>query len=150
MGLCLAALFAGCGSDSDSDSSGSDSGSGSVPTQPATVTSASAANEFISCFKQPGFEAVHPDAGNESLFAVSAKKNGYAVSPVNIAKDEPGAIGDAYLVFFDNPEAAAKALEELGTTGTGDVPPLQQGAAVVGYLDESSRESYEAAIKSCL
>jgi hypothetical protein len=107
-------------------------------------------DEFIACFKQPGYGAVHPSSGNESLFALSAKKHGYAVTPVNVSKAQPGAVGDAFLVFFDNPEAAAKALDELGTVGAGDVPPLQSGAAVVGYLDESSRSAVEASIKRCL
>jgi hypothetical protein len=134
-GLCaLALLVGGCGgSDSDSGSSGGDA----------------AASKFVACFKQPGYEAVRPAAGEESLFALSAEKKGYEVVPVNVTK--PGAVAaNAFLAFFDTEANAAKAVDEVAVVGAGDVPPVQRGVAVVGYLDQASSDALGGAIQDCL
>jgi hypothetical protein len=140
-GLCaLGLLVGGCGgSDSDSDSGG----------DPAVQGGELAATKFRACFKQPGYEAVRPATGEESLFALSAEKKGYEVVPVNVTK--PGAVAaNAFLAFFDTEENAAKAVDEVAVVGAGDVPPTQRGVAVVGYLDQASSDALGGAIQDCL
>ena len=147
--FCALALLAGCGSsDSDSDS-GSGSGSTATTTTGAGGAAAAAAAKFIACFKQPGYVAEKPAPGEESLFALSARKKGYSAEPVNVAK--PNAVAaDAFLVFFSSPEEATKAVDEVAVVGEGDVAPLVRGAAVAGFLDQSSRDAVGDAVERCL
>ena len=138
----LALAVAGCGG-SDSDSGGSGGGDGS------TESSQGAADKFIACFKSPGYEAVKPESGQESLFALQAKKAGYDSVAVNVAK--PGSIAaNAYLVFFKDEAEAQKALDDVGVQTAGDTPPLERGQAIAGYLDDDSKSTLEPAISNCL
>ena len=139
----LGLLVAGCGSSSD------DSGLGPGTTAQPSGGGAAAAAKFIACFKQPGYAAVHPESGDESLFALSLAKRGYSVVPVNVEK--PGAVAaDAFLVFFESADDAAKGVDEAAVVGEGDVPPLVRGATVAGYLDQSSRDAVGPAVERCL
>lgn len=139
--LTVAALVAvaGCGGSDSSESSS---------TAPATTATAPAA-KFIACFKKPGYRAVKPAAGEESLFALQVAKKGYSVVPVNVT--QPGApAAAAYLVFFDTPADAAKARVEEAVVGETDVQPLVRGAAFVGFLDRSAFEALRPAVERCL
>ena len=132
----------GCGGGDSGKSSGAGSG--------GTEKSATAvADEFIACFKKPGYEAVRPKSGQESLFALSAKQHGYAAVPVNVEK--PGSVAaDAYIVLFKDEATARKAFDDLGARSLGDAPPLERGQAIAGYLDEEAKSALEPAITACL
>jgi hypothetical protein len=139
--LCALALLAGCGSSSDSETS-------STSTTPA-VDNDGAAAKFVACFKKPGYRAVKPAAGEESLFALQVARKGYDVVPVNVAR--PGApAADAYLVFFNSPANAAKARVEEAVVGETDVQPLVRGAAFAGFTDQSAFATLRGPIERCL
>ena len=139
----LALIASGCGGGDD----GGDGGGGSD--KPAAASPTEAADKFIDCFDKQGYEAVHPEAGQESLFALQAKKSGYDAVAVNVAK--PGSIAaDAYLVFFKDEAEAQKALDDVGVQTAGDTPPLERGQAIAGYLDDDAKSTLEPAITNCL
>jgi hypothetical protein len=129
--LVFVLLVAGCGGDDDGDGGG-----GGSTAKPGGSEGAQA---FIDCFKVSGYEAVKPGPREESLFAYSAKEKGYAVAPVNVRESGNTISASVFLVFFDSQEKAKEALEELGRTSIGDVPPQQRGAAVIGYFSEEDR-----------
>lgn len=132
---CLVAA-AGCG--------GGDDGGGSA--KPGGDAGAQA---FIECFDVPGYKAATPPAGQESFFALEAEQKGFPNTPVNVTP--PNAIGaDVFLVFFESKAKAEQALDEVGRTNAGDVPPQQRGPAVIGYTDEAAKAKTEAAIGDCL
>lgn len=141
--LAAVLLFAlgGCGGD--------DGGSSDKPATGGAAGGQAAADKFTACFKQPGYEAAAPEPGEESLFALSAKKAGYNAIAVNVAK--PGSVAaDAFLVFFADEAEATKAFDELAVSNAGDTAPLRKGAAVVGYLDDNSKTAVQPAIDKCL
>ena len=130
LALALALLAIGCGGDE-----GGDDG-------PAT------ASQFVDCFDLAGFEAVRPKPREESVLAFQAKRKGYEVEPVNVTK--AGMLTPhAFLVFFESPAKAKEAMEELGASSLGSVPPQQRGAAVIGYGDDENRRAVEPAIGEC-
>ena len=115
----------------------------------AAPTPAEAANAFIKCFQKPGYQAVEPKQGQESLFAAQVKSHGYDVAPANVTK--PNAVAaSAYLVFFKDDAAAKKAKDEVEVTNSSDASPLERGQVIVGYLDEDSKTDLEPAIIGCL
>jgi hypothetical protein len=131
--LVLAAALAGCGGDDGGD------GGGDAPT----------AASFVECFDLAGYEAAKPKPREESILAFQAKREGYAVEPVNVAKT--GMLTPhAFLVFFESPDEAREAMEKLGATSFGEVPPQQLGPAVIGYGDDENRRAVEPAIRECL
>ena len=141
--LIALALVAGCGGDDSGDGGGTEAKpqqSGGGP---------QAAQALIDCFRTSGYVAVEPKPGEESLFALQAKRKGYDVTPVNVQKEESIA-GSAFLAFFGSQEEAKKAMDELAVTSAGDVPPQQLGRAVIGYLDEQEKASTEKGIRACL
>ena len=122
---CLALGGAGCGS-SDDDGGGGNAGGG----EPGGDQAAQA---FITCFKAPGYTAAKPAAGQESLFALEAKRKGFPNTPVNVT------------------EAKAKqALDEIGRTTVGDIPPQQRGPAVLAYAFADDKAKTEKAVGGCL
>ena len=142
--VALALAAAGCG---DPDEGGSSGGAGGE--QAAAATPMEAADKFIGCFDKAGYEAVRPEEGQESLFALQAEKGGYEVVPVNVTK--PGAVAaNAYLVFFEDEATAKNAKDELGVTAVGDAPPLERGQVIAGYLDTDAKTELEPAISACL
>jgi hypothetical protein len=138
--LAALVLLAGCGGDDEGG------GGGGAPEPRTAVEQATA---FVDCFDQRGYRAVRPKPREESLFAFTAKRRGYAVAPVNVVKDG-GLVASAFLAFFDSETKAKKAMDELATTSVGDVPPLQQGPAVVGYSDDEDKRAVEATLKRCV
>jgi hypothetical protein len=141
----LALVASGCGG-SDDDGGGSSGGAGE---QAAAATPMDAADKFIGCFDKAGFEAAHPEEGQESLFALQVEKGGYEAVPVNVTRPNAFA-ADAYLVFFEDEATAKKARAELGVTAAGDAPPLERGQVIAGYLDTESKTELEPAITACL
>jgi hypothetical protein len=130
---CLAALaLAGCGGDGGG-------GGGKAPT----------ASAFVDCFELAGHVAARPKPREESILAFQAKRAGYEVEPVNVTKS--GMLTpEAFLVFFESESKAREAMEELGATSFGEVPPQRVGPAVIGYGDDESRRAVEPAIRDCL
>ena len=137
LGLLLAIVAAaGCGGD--------DGGAGEEPKRPPATASA-----FTGCFKKAGYEAKRPAPREESVLAFQARREGFKVDPVNVG--EPGSFSPAaFLVFFESPEKAAQAMEELKAKSYGEVPPVTRGPAVIGYGDRESRAAVEPAINACI
>ena len=122
---CLALGGAGCGS-SDDDGGGGNAGGGKPGGDQA-------AQAFITCFKAPGYKAAEPAAGQESLFALEAKRKGFPNTPVNVTEGK-----------------AKQALDEIGRTTVGDIPPQQRGPAVVAYAFAGDKVKTEKAVGGCL
>jgi hypothetical protein len=132
--LAMGLIAAGCGDDEEK-------GGG----EPRAVTAAS----FVECFDKPGFEAKKPAPREESVLAFQAKSKGYGVEPVNVS--ETGMLTPAaFLVFFESPEKAKEAMDELDATSYGEVPPATLGPAVIGYGDTEDRAAVEPAIRACV
>ena len=138
---CLALAGAGCGS-SDDDGGGGNGGGGKPGGDQA-------AQAFITCFKAPGYTAGTPAAGQESLFALEAKRKGFPNTPVNVTEGKE-ITAAVFLVFFENEEKAKQALDEIGRTTVGDIPPQQRGPAVVAYAFADDKSKTEKAVSGCL
>jgi len=138
---CLALGGAGCGS-SDDDGGGGNAGGGKPGGDQA-------AQAFITCFKAPGYKAAEPAAGQESLFALEAKRKGFPNTPVNVTEGKE-ITAAVFLVFFENEEKAKQALDEIGRTTVGDIPPQQRGPAVVAYAFADDKSKTEKAVSGCL
>ena len=138
---CTALVATGCGS-SDSDGDG-DGGRGGEP------SGDEGAQAFISCFKAPGYEAAKPPAGQESLFALEAKRKGFANTPVNVVQGKE-ITAAVFVVFFESEDKAKQALDEIGRTTVGDVPPQQRGPTVLAYAFPDDKAKTEKAINACL
>jgi hypothetical protein len=130
------ALLAGCGS--DDGSGGSQEAGGSQ-----------AADTFIACFKAPGYKAVKPAAGQESLFALEAEREGYPNTPVNVNEGK-ASFASVFLIFFEDGDKAKLALDQLGRETAGDIPPQQRGPAVIAYPYADDKEKTERAVNGCL
>jgi hypothetical protein len=142
-------LVAGCGGDDDGGGGGGGAYGGGGGQATAKPGGDEGAQAFIDCFKAPGYDAVRPKPREESLFALQAKNKGFANTPVNVT--EPKAISaGAFLVFFEDEGKAKQALDEVGATSVGDVPPQQRGPAVIGYFSEDDKKRTESAINGCL
>lgn len=127
-----ALLAAGCGGDEE----------------PAERTPATAAG-FLECFEKAGYEAKRPAPREESVLAFQARRGGYRVEPVNVT--ERGMLTPAaFLVFFESPARAKEAMEELGATSYGEVPPATRGPAVIGYGDKENRAAVGPSIDACV
>jgi hypothetical protein len=137
--LLLALIVASCGGDDDG-------GGGST----AKAGGPEGAQAFIDCFKAPGYVAAKPKPMQESLFANTAKREGFPVTPVNVNESGNDISASAFLVFFESEDKAKQALDELGRTSIGDVPPQQRGPAVIGYFSEEDKGKTETAINGCL
>jgi hypothetical protein len=131
--IAVAAVAAGCGS--DDGGGGGDSGP--------------SAASFVDCFELAGFEAVKPKPREESVLAFQAKREGYALEPVNVSK-KGMLTPHAFLVFFASEDEAKEAMEKLNATSFGDVAPQQRGPVVIGYGDAQNRREVERAINGCL
>jgi len=145
--LASLALLAGCGSGSDDDKGGTAENDGQQGSgKPGGTAEAQA---FIACFKARGYRAVKPASGQESLFALEAGRKGFPNTPVNVTTGNE-VIAAVYLIFFENGDKARQALDELGRSTVGDIPPQQRGAAVLAYTGEEHKAGTEAAINRCL
>jgi hypothetical protein len=138
---CLALGGAGCGS-SDDDGGGGNAGGGKPGGDQA-------AQAFITCFKVPGYKAAEPAAGQESLFALEAKRKGFPNTPVNVTEGKE-ITAAVFLVFFENEDKAKQALDEIGRTTVGDIPPQQRGPAVLAYAFADDKAKTEKAVGGCL
>jgi hypothetical protein len=136
--LLFVLVVAGCGGD-DGGGGGAEKPGG-----------AEGAQGFIDCFKAPGYVAAKPKPRMESLFALTAKQKGFPNTPVNINESGNDISASVFLVFFESKEKATQALDELGRTSIGDVPPQQRGPAVIGYFSEEDKGKTETAINGCL
>jgi hypothetical protein len=136
-------LVAGCGG----DDGGGGSGGGGGSEKPGGAEGAQA---FIDCFKAPGYDAAKPKPMQESLFANTAKREGFPVTPVNVNESGNDISASVFLVFFETEDKATEALDKLGRTSLGDVPPQQRGAAVIGYFSEEDKGKTESAINGCI
>ena len=123
----LALLVAGCGGNQDSR-----------------------AEEFIDCFKAPGYLAAKPAVGKESGFALKADREGYPNSPVNIQKTKDALIASVYLIFFEDERKAEMALDQIGRETASDIPPQQRGQAVIAYTSAQDKARTEKAVNGCL
>ena len=107
------------------------------------------ADAFIACFKAPGYRAAKPVRGQESLFALEADRQGYPNTPVNITQGRE-VMAAVFLVFFENEEKATKALDQIGRTTVGDIPPQQRGPTVIGYPSADDKAKTDRAVDACL
>jgi len=122
---------------------GSDPGGGGRP------GGGEGARAFIDCFKVPGYRALKPPAGQESLFALEAKRQGYPNTPVNI-NEGSASFASVFLIFFEDEDKAKNALDQLGRETAGDIPPQQRGPAVIAYPYADDKRKTEKAVDGCL
>jgi len=137
-GLVSVALLAGCGGDDGGDGALSQKGG------------AEGADAFVACFKAPGYKAAKPAPQQESLFALTANKRGFPNTPVNISESGNTIAASVFLAFFESEEKAKQALDELGRTSIGDVPPQQRGPVVIGYSSAEDKSATEKGIAACV
>jgi hypothetical protein len=142
LGALVGLALAACGSDYGNGDGGSGGGGG----KPGGDAGARA---FIECFKAPGYKAVNPKAGQESLFALESERRGFPNTPVNVVQGQE-VVASVFLVFFESEDKAKEALDEIGRTTVGDIPPQQRGPAVLAYTGEEDKRKTEKSVNACL
>jgi hypothetical protein len=127
--LVLVALLAGCGDDeSDSDNGGGGGG------KPAETTAQdeqagppvgdkggrAAADAFVACFKEPGFEPLRGPSVRQPAEVVAEEK-GYEVEGLLMSSD--GGVNSIFAQFFESEADRVEATKKLGLKfGSADVP----------------------------
>ena len=161
LALASLVLAAGCGGDDDEDNPSQPTTTGRTE-QPQTGDGdggsgepvggrggKEAADAFVACFKEPGFEAIRGPSARQPG-AIVANEKGYETESLLMSSD--GGVNSFFMTFFESEADREKAVEALDLDfGSADVPQaLESGSAVVGFVTKQVQSDVGAKVEECL